>query len=63
MKKLLTLVLAGVAIKYFLDSDSGRELKTRLQTWWDDAQSSMKDMGGKGSSAANSAAGDNAAAS
>jgi hypothetical protein len=41
MKKLLLLVAAGVAIKLFLDSDKGRELKDKASDWWLDMQDKL----------------------
>jgi hypothetical protein len=38
MKKLLTLVLAGVAIKYFLDSEKGNQMRSKVTQWLSDAQ-------------------------
>jgi hypothetical protein len=43
MKKLLTLVIAGVAVKYFLDSEKGQSLKTQLKGWLGEAQDAMKE--------------------
>jgi hypothetical protein len=47
MKKLLTLVLAGVAIKYFLDSAKGNDVRTKLKGWLSEAQDSFSDLAGK----------------
>lgn len=38
MKKLLTLALAGIAIKYFLDSEKGNQVLIKLKDWLAEAQ-------------------------
>lgn len=46
MKKLLTLLALGVAVKYFLDSDKGKELKTQIKGWIGDAQDAVAETVG-----------------
>jgi hypothetical protein len=43
MKKLLALVVLGVAVKLFLDSESGKEIKRHLQDWLAEAQDILGD--------------------
>lgn len=43
MKKLLVLVALGVAIKYFLDSDKGEELKGYVKDLLGDAQDAFNE--------------------
>lgn len=43
MKKLLVLAAIGVAIKYFLDSDSGKEAKDQVKSWLGDAKDYFDD--------------------
>lgn len=43
MKKLLVLIGLGVAIKYFLDSDSGRDVKNQVKDWLKEAQDGFSD--------------------
>ena len=41
MKKLLILAAIGVAIKLFLDSEKGEELKDKARDWWQDMQDKL----------------------
>lgn len=43
MKKLLVLVALGVAVKYFLDSDKGEELKSYVRDLLGDAQDAFNE--------------------
>jgi hypothetical protein len=43
MKKLLALVIAGVAIKYFLDSEQGKQLQNQLKDWLGDVQDTFNE--------------------
>jgi len=36
MKKILALIIVGVAVKYFLDSEKGRQLKSRVRDLLDE---------------------------
>lgn len=38
MKKLLALIVVGVAVKYFLDSEQGRQLKNQVMDLLAEAQ-------------------------
>lgn len=38
MKKLVSLVIVGIAVKYFLDSESGKDIKRQLHDWLGDVQ-------------------------
>ena len=38
MKKLLALALLGAVVKYFLDSESGKDIKRQIHDWLGDAQ-------------------------
>jgi hypothetical protein len=40
MKKLLALVVAGVAIKFFLESEQGKDIKNKIISWLDDLEAS-----------------------
>lgn len=42
MKKLLVLAAVGVAIKYFLDSENGKEVKSAIRDWFGEAQDAVK---------------------
>lgn len=44
MKKLVGLIVAGVAIKYFLDSQQGRQLAKQVKDWLGEAQDKMSDI-------------------
>ncbi len=46
MKKLLTLLALGVAVKYFLDSEKGKELKTQIKDWANKAQDAVAETVG-----------------
>ena len=41
MKKLLVLFGIGVAVKYFLDSESGKDMKKQVQNWLNEAQDAL----------------------
>ncbi len=43
MKKLLALVIAGVAVKYFLDSEQGKQLQNQLKGWLGEVQDTFTD--------------------
>lgn len=43
MKKLLVLVALGVAVKYFLDSEKGEELKSYVRDLLGDAQDAFNE--------------------
>ena len=43
MKKLLTLIALGAAVKYFLDSEKGHQLKSQLKGWMGDAKDVFDD--------------------
>lgn len=43
MKKLLVLVALGVAVKYFLDSEKGEELKSYVKDLLGDAQDAFNE--------------------
>lgn len=47
MKKLLLLVAAGVAVKYFLNSEHGKEAGKQVKDWLGEAQDSLKDVMGR----------------
>jgi hypothetical protein len=38
MKKLVTLAVLGVAVKYFLDSESGKDIKRQIHDWLGEVQ-------------------------
>lgn len=42
MKKLLILAAVGVAVKYFLDSENGKEVKSTIKDWFGDARDTVK---------------------
>ena len=44
MKKLLVLVVIGVAVKYFLDSEKGDELKSYVRDLLGDAQDTFNEF-------------------
>ena len=44
MKKLLVLVAVGVAVKYFLDSEKGDEVKTYVKDLLGDAREFLNDF-------------------
>lgn len=43
MKKLLVLIALGIAVKYFLDSDKGEELKSYVKDLLGDAQDAFNE--------------------
>jgi hypothetical protein len=43
MKKILTLVALGVAVKYFLDTERGKELKKQVTDWLGEAEDTVKE--------------------
>jgi hypothetical protein len=43
MKKILALIIVGVAVKYFLDSDKGRQLKIRIRELLDEGLDAVND--------------------
>ena len=49
MKKLLVLVALGVAVKYFLDSEKGEELKSYVRDLLGDAQDTFNEFFNKAS--------------
>ena len=44
MKKLLVLVAVGVAVKYFLDTDKGEEVKTYVRDLLGDARDFLNEF-------------------
>lgn len=43
MKKILTLLALGIAVKYFLDSEKGKDVKTQVKGWLGDAKDTFTD--------------------
>ena len=43
MKTLLTGIAIGVALKYFLDSKYGEEMKETVNDWWDEMVGNLED--------------------
>lgn len=41
MKKLLALVVLGVAIKLFLDSEKGEEVKKEVKKWFNEMEDTL----------------------
>ena len=56
MKKILALVVLGVAIKYFLDSEKGEEFKNEVRHWWDRVEDTLNDVVAKAFSKVETAA-------
>jgi hypothetical protein len=46
MKKLLTLLALGVAVKYLLDSEKGKEIKSQIKGWIGNAQDAVAETVG-----------------
>ncbi|MBO9571324.1 MAG: hypothetical protein J7497_03825 [Chitinophagaceae bacterium] len=55
MKKLLTLLALGVAVKYFLDSEKGGQLKSKIKGWMGDAKDAIDETVRNGQKAASGA--------
>lgn len=43
MKKLLGIVVLGVAIKLLLDSEKGEEIKKEVRRWWDEMEDTINE--------------------